>query len=93
MFVRDIAAAPELVSTMTNEQWLDAISCPRVDPIKQGKKVSMTLKSDTESSDTDSLDMDSGDEELHMNQALPNPQENARKKHGKPDTSRSRGKK
>ena len=24
---------------MTNEQYLDAISCPRIDPIKQGQKV------------------------------------------------------
>ena len=31
--------APQLVSEMTNEQYLDAISCPRIDPIRQGQKV------------------------------------------------------
>lgn len=59
MFVQDIAGAPQLVSTMTNEQWLDAISCPRIDPITQGKKVFMSLKSDSETSDTDSSDNES----------------------------------
>lgn len=62
MFVQDIASTPQLVSTMTNEQWLDALSCPRIDPIKQGKKVFMTLKSDSETSDTDSSDNDSANE-------------------------------
>lgn len=31
--------APHLVSEMTNEQYLEAISCPRIDPIRQGQKV------------------------------------------------------
>lgn len=31
--------APQLVSEMTDEQYLDAISCPRIDPIRQGQKV------------------------------------------------------
>ena len=62
MFVQDFAGAPQLFSTMTNGQWLDALSCPRVDPIKQGKKIFMTLKSDSETSDTDSSDNDSANE-------------------------------
>lgn len=36
---KDPDNAPQLVSEMTNEQYLDAISCPRIDPIKQGEKV------------------------------------------------------
>ena len=62
MFVQSFADAPQLVSTMTNTQWLDAISCPRVDPIKQGKKVFMSLNSDSETSDTDSSGSESGSE-------------------------------
>ena len=31
--------APQLVSEMTNDQYLDAITCPRIDPIRQGQKV------------------------------------------------------
>ena len=30
---------PQLISEMSNEQYLDAISCPRDDPATQGKKV------------------------------------------------------
>lgn len=62
MFVQDFAGAPHLVSTMTNAQWLDAFSCPQVDPIKQGKKVFMSLRSDSETSDTDSSDDDSAND-------------------------------
>ena len=36
---QDPDSAPQLVSEMTNEQYLDAISCPRIDPIRQGQKV------------------------------------------------------
>ena len=36
---QDPENAPHLVSEMTNEQYLDAISCPRIDPIRQGQKV------------------------------------------------------
>lgn len=36
---QDPEGAPQLISEMTNEQYLDAISCPRIDPIKQGQKV------------------------------------------------------
>ena len=31
--------APYLMSEMTGEQYLDAISCPRINPIEQGKRV------------------------------------------------------
>lgn len=49
---------PTLVSAMTDEQWLDAISCPRIDPINQGKMVMTSQDTDSESSDTDSSDAD-----------------------------------
>ena len=35
MFMRNPESAPPLVSAITDAQWLDAISCPRIDPIKQ----------------------------------------------------------
>lgn len=92
MFVQDHASAPQLVSTMTNEQWLDALSCPRIDPIKQGKKVSMTLKSDNESTNTDSSDIDSGDEELSSAQQLRDAEESTQTKDSKPALSRSKRK-
>ncbi|MCJ1288029.1 hypothetical protein MMC26_007382 [Xylographa opegraphella] len=42
----------QLVSAMTKQQYLDALSAPRVDPTKQGKKVMMNRPhSDDESSD------------------------------------------
>lgn len=41
---------------MTDEQWLDAISCPRVDPINQGKKVMRRLNMDSDFSDDDDED-------------------------------------
>ena len=42
----------KLVSAMTKQQYLDALSAPRVDPTKQGKKVMMSRPhSDDDSSD------------------------------------------
>lgn len=58
MFIQDPAGALPLVSTMTDEQWLDAISCPRIDPINQGKKIFTMPESDSESSNSDSSDND-----------------------------------
>lgn len=59
LFIQDPAGAPPLVSAMTDEQWLDAISCPRIDPINQGKKVMTSQDTDTDSvSETDSSDVD-----------------------------------
>jgi hypothetical protein len=93
MFVHDIASAPHLVSTMTDEQWLDALSCPRIDPIKQGKKVFKATKSDTESSNTDLSDIDSANERVDNNadevQAVEKSPQSRRKI---PDTSRPRRK-
>ena len=34
---------------MTNEQYLDALSCPRIDPIKQGQNIMASTESDLES--------------------------------------------
>lgn len=39
MFIQDPEGAHSLVSAMTDEQWLHAISCPRIDPINQGQRV------------------------------------------------------
>lgn len=58
LFIQDPADMPTLVSAMTDEQWLDAISCPRIDPINQGKMVMTSQDADSESSDTDSSDAD-----------------------------------
>ena len=38
--------APYLVAKMTGEQYLDAISCPRVDPVMQGKQITASLRED-----------------------------------------------
>lgn len=93
MFVQDLASAPQLVSTMTNEQWLDALSCPRIDPIKQGKKVFTTLESNSEISETDSSDIDSANDEIDNGQEkAPDIEENAQTRHNKPEASRSRRK-
>lgn len=43
---------------MTDEQWLDAISCPRIDPINQGKLVMTRQDTDSDSSDNESSDAD-----------------------------------
>ena len=48
--IHDPAKAPNLVSAMTDQQWLDAISCPRIDPTNQGKKVFRMSQSDIDSS-------------------------------------------
>ena len=39
LIYQDPNDAPHLVSEMSNEQYLDAISCPRIDPTRQGQKV------------------------------------------------------
>lgn len=39
LIYRDPENAPQLVSEMTDEQYLDSISCPRINPIEQGQKV------------------------------------------------------
>lgn len=64
MFIHGLTDTPPLVSTMTDEQWLDVISCPRIDPTNQGKKVFTMPKSDGESSVSDSSDGDDPDEKL-----------------------------
>lgn len=64
MFIQDLAGTSPLVSTMTDEQWLDAISCPRIDPTNQGKKVFKMPISDSESSVSDSSDNDNSNENL-----------------------------
>ena len=55
---------PRLVSEMTEEQYLDAISCPRIDPMKEARKV---LVGDEDSAisveDSDQSELDLGDTE------------------------------
>ncbi len=51
--------APQLVSELTNEQYLGAISCPRIDPIRQGKKVMAQV-------DESFLESEDGDEKVEI---------------------------
>lgn len=44
---------------MTNEQYLDAISCPRIDPIKQGQKVMAQVEESL-------LESEDGDENVEI---------------------------
>lgn len=57
--------APQLVSEMTNEQYLDAISCPRIDPIKQGAKIlggnDAYSTTETEGNDGEKSEVDLGE--------------------------------
>ncbi|KAL2044412.1 hypothetical protein N7G274_003117 [Stereocaulon virgatum] len=57
--------AVQLVSEMTNEQYLDAISCPRIDPIKQGAKIlggdDISLATETEGTDVEKSELDLGE--------------------------------
>ena len=63
MFHPDVANAPQLISTMTNEEWLDAISAARVDPTRLGKKVKMTMGSDECDTSTDAESEDEEEDE------------------------------
>ncbi|SLM39461.1 DNA-directed RNA polymerase III subunit Rpc5 [Lasallia pustulata] len=63
MFHPDAENAPQLISTMTNEEWLDAISAPRVDPTRLGKKVMMTMGSDECDTSTDAEPEDEEEDE------------------------------
>ena len=56
MFIQDPESAPSLLSAMTDDQWLDAISCPRIDPIRQGQRVMTRNDVDNEVSDFGSSD-------------------------------------
>lgn len=56
LFVQDTASAAKLSSSMTNEEYLDAISAPRVDPSGRTKKKPLTkrqLRAGDESEDSD----------------------------------------
>ena len=44
-----------LISEMSNDQFLDAISCPRVDPVTQGQKVLQSLGGAKEASGDEDL--------------------------------------
>lgn len=63
MFHPDVGTAPQLISTMTNEEYLDAISAPRVDPTRLGKKVMMTKPSDESETSTDAESEDEEEDE------------------------------
>ena len=45
---------PNLVSNITNEQWLDVISCPRIDPLNPKKRTMRTPGDIDDLSPTDS---------------------------------------
>ena len=48
----------KLVSEMSNEQFLDAISCPRIDPVTQGNRVLQSLGAANEVSDNENASAD-----------------------------------
>jgi len=50
----------QLVSAMTRQQYLDAVSAPRVDPTKQGKKIMISRPTDEESSDDSNDETEAG---------------------------------
>ena len=53
-FAKNKAALPQLACNITNEQWLDTISCPRLDPINPNKRSMTTRSGDDDLSSTDS---------------------------------------
>ena len=65
MFLKDTKNAPKLKSTMTDDEYLDSFSAPRIDPTRMGRKVMMTKpkpESSETSDDEDSLpEEDNGD--------------------------------
>ena len=63
MFHPNVGTAPQLISTMTNEEYLDAISAPRIDPTRLGKKVMMTKPSDESETSTDAESEDEEEDE------------------------------
>lgn len=62
MFLKDTKNAPELKSSMNNDEWLDSFSAPRIDPTRMGRKVLMT-KPKPASSETSEDEDDSSLEE------------------------------
>ena len=58
---------PRLTCNMTNEQWLDAISCPRVDPITPNKS---TLRATQKEDDLSSTDVSESEEEGEEREGL-----------------------
>ena len=46
MIYQNPDTAPQLVSHMTQEQYLNAISCPRIDPIHKGRNIMRPLDAD-----------------------------------------------
>ena len=53
-------SAPNLISSMTHEQYLDAISCPRIDPIHKGRNIMRPLNADPEDFGPTTTDDDDG---------------------------------
>jgi len=67
MFLKDTKNAPQLKSAMTDDEYLDAFSAPRIDPTRMGKKVLMTKprpeSSETSDDDDNSSSLDDDDGE------------------------------
>ena len=74
MFLKDTKDASHLRSTMTDDEYLDAFSAPRIDPTRMGRKVLMTKpKPESEvTSDDDDLSSLAGsaDGEEHVQDDL-----------------------
>ena len=63
---QDSENAPRLVSNLTEEQYLDAISAPRIDPAKQAKKALKLMASSGASTVSSTEDEDDEKEELDL---------------------------
>ena len=63
MFLKDTKNAPELKSSMNNDEWLDSFSAPRIDPTRMGRKVLMTKPKPESSETSDDEDESSNEEE------------------------------
>ena len=68
LFLPPAQHGPRLVSAMTNEQYLDAISAPRIDPSNTGKKVMMSTPHDDDETSDEESDEESEYEEGRVNE-------------------------
>ena len=63
LFIAPGQVVPDLISTMTNEQWLDAMSAPRIDPTNPRPRHISMPNQNSEPSDSEDSDGEIGDDE------------------------------
>ncbi len=54
---------PDLISSMTSEQWLDAMSAPRIDPTNPGRRHMSMLNGDNEPTDSEDTEGETNEED------------------------------